>query len=195
MEPIEFEKLHSMFDGMMFDLCVECGGGCEKNTITYFLPGEAEFVSRKLEIPFMNFIDRFCNTFPYKGHKIYGLVGDCHFLDITEGRCRLETRNAKLMLCLAYPAMIGYPGDIRKIFIDDIDCSMAHRVSDEFKKKAFEVLELALEHLPDWWLEFNLEHGWPIYDYELLAALKGRKEISIEELRACAIVRGTEGEQ
>lgn len=44
---IDFEKIHRMFDGLMFDLCSECGGSCEKNTMCTLLPGEAEYVALK----------------------------------------------------------------------------------------------------------------------------------------------------
>jgi hypothetical protein len=71
------------------------------------------------------------------------------------------------------------------VWIDDIDCPMALRVSAEFTRRAFGVLERLREQLPDWWVEFNLEFGWPPYDDAKLTAMKERKVISVEDLRSC----------
>ncbi len=63
---IDFEAIHKTFDGMMLDLCIECDGSCEKNEITVFLPGEIEFVAKKLNLSPNDFIKKFCNTIKFK---------------------------------------------------------------------------------------------------------------------------------
>lgn len=136
-----------------------------------------------------DFIDRFFTTIDYQGHDIHIQYGDCPFLCKVEHTCELEKFNVKLVICLVYPAVLGYPGDMKRIFIDDIDCPKAHRVSDEFRQKAFAVLGLVREQLPDWWLEFNMKHCWPIYHYDKLLELNKKKVISIEELVSCEILR------
>lgn len=85
--------------------------------------------------------------------------------------------------------MLGYPGDMKRIFIDDIDCPLSHRISDEFREKAFAVLKEVRRHVPEWWLEFNMEHCWPIYHYDQLVELSAKRKITIEELRACEVER------
>lgn len=99
----------------------------------------------------------------------------------------LENDNCKPLGCLLYPGCIGHPDDKRRIFIDDVDCPMAHRVGTEFKTKSLGVLELLREQLPDWWLDFNAYSLWWLYDYEKLGQLRDRQYISIEELDRCKI--------
>lgn len=185
MQAIDFERIHQRFDGLMFDLCAECGGGCEQDTLAILFPGEAEYIAGKLGTTANAFIAEHCLTVQYMGHDVQILKGIvCTFLN-AEFRCGLEKFKCKPLQCLVYPAMIGEPGDKNRIFIDHIDCPMAHRVNDEFRQKAFSILEFIKPALPDWWLEFNLEHGWPLYDYAKFAALGDRNEISVEELMQC----------
>jgi len=166
-------------------LCQECGGG-EQEQIFFFMPGEVEYVAGRIAISASEFIDRFCHIIPVGSNTVYLLRGGtCPFLNAAGRTCDLEGNGSKPLSCLTYPAMIGCPGDARRVWIDDIDCPMAHRVSAEFTQKALGLLECLREQLPNWWLEFNLEHGWPPYDYEKLTAMKGRKVISVEDLRHC----------
>jgi len=58
---IDFKKIHDGFDGMMFDLCEECGGQCEKSNLTMLLHGEAEYIAKKLKLNLNDFINKFCN--------------------------------------------------------------------------------------------------------------------------------------
>lgn len=191
MTSIDYEGIHQKFDGLMFDLCSECGGsGCEYNTLGYFMPGEEEYIAGKLEMPVQEFLDRYCTTIKnYQGHDIYILIGFCKFLS-PSFHCQLEIHNCKPLTCLLYPAMIGFPGQPKRVFLDDVDCPMAHLVDDSFKEKAFAILEVLKEQLPEWWLGFNLQHGWPIYHYDRLLELSTKKVVTIEELRACEVDRG-----
>jgi len=139
-----------------------------------------------LGLPLEEFVARHCYRVAYQGHEIHVLFGACSFFD-TEFRCTLEKHECKPLQCLLYPAMIGYPGDKRRIFIDEQDCPMASRVGAQFRDKAFAVCEELAPQLPDWWLEFNLEHCWPLYDFEKLAALDHRKVVSVEDLKRCEL--------
>jgi len=188
--PIDYEGIHQMFDGLMFDLCSECGGsGCEYNTIGVLMPGEAEFIACKLGPTAEEFIERYCNTVSnYQGHDVHTFIGLCKFLSPTY-RCELEAENCKPLTCLFYPAMIGFPGQPKLVFLDDVDCPMAHRVNDSFKERAFAILETLKEQLPEWWLNFNLQHCWPIYHEDKLHRLSEKQVITVEELMGCEVER------
>ena len=116
---INFEKIHNDFDGMMLDLCTECGGKCEQNELTILLPGEEDFISKKLGMTKEDFLEQNCNKLLFKGFDIYILkAGVCPFLN-NEFRCDLEKANCKLVRCLLYPVLIGITElNAPKIFLD-----------------------------------------------------------------------------
>ena len=184
---IDFEVIHKNFDGIMFDLCNECEGQCEKNEITVFLPNEIKFVAQKLNLNLEEFVERFCNTIEFKENKIYILkAGVCPFLD-SEFRCEMEKFNCKLVRCLLYPILIGISENKIKIFVDYKHCPMARRITNNFKNQAFRIYESVKQEIPKWWLEFVSKYDECIYDYSKLKKLRNRKIILMEELEDCII--------
>ena len=188
---IDFEKIHEEFDDMMLNLCTECGGQCEQNEITLLLPGEAEFVAKKLGLTVKEFVEKFCNKIKFKGREVLLLkVGVCPFLN-SEYRCALEKPNCKITRCLLYPVIIGLSEKRPKIFVDYLNCPMAGRVSVDYKKKATEVYEEIKHEIPRWWLEFVSKYDEITYDYTKLEKLRDKKSIFISDLKQCAIKRTT----
>lgn len=183
---IDFEKIHNEFDGMMFDLCDECGGQCEKNNLTLFLPSEAEYIAKKLNLPFENFIKKYCNTVKIsEAECVYILkAGVCPFLD-KKYRCELEKPNCKPVRCMLYPVLIGAPGDKTKIFIDFEECPMAYRLTKKFIKQATKIYQDIKDKIPNYWLEFVSEYDYYIYDYSKLEKLRDKEIITLEELKKC----------
>tara|TARA_Y100000310_G_scaffold342743_1_gene447192 strand:+ start:4277 stop:4837 length:561 start_codon:yes stop_codon:yes gene_type:complete len=182
---IDFEKIHKAFDGTMLDLCTECGGQCEKNEISVFLPGEVEFIANKINFDKQKFVDDFCNIIKFKNHDIHMLkAGVCPFLN-KEYRCELEDNNCKLIHCLMYPILIGIEDNKIKIFVDTKHCPMAHKIQDDFKNHAFNIYESIKNDIPKWWLEFVSKYDECTYDYPKLEKIKDNKIISINELEDC----------
>ena len=104
---IDFESIHKNFNGVMLGLCTACGGSCEKNQITLFLPGEMEFVAGKLGMDLRAFKEKFCNTIVFKGQHIFIMkAGVCPFLNASY-HCELEDSNCKLTRCLLYPVIVS----------------------------------------------------------------------------------------
>jgi len=184
--PINFDSIHSEFDGMMLNLCTECGGKCEKKEITMLLPGEAEFISSAISLSLQEFLDTHCNTLLFKEHEIYILkAGVCPFLD-SEFRCALEKTNSKVVRCLLYPVIIHLsPTGEPEICLDTEFCPMAHRISEDFKTKAFAVYEKIKKDIPMWWLEFVTKYDETYYDYPKLELLRHKKILTLKELEAC----------
>lgn len=183
---IDFEKIHEEFDGMMFDLCEACGGQCEKNNLTLFLPGEVDYVAGKLNLKTKDFIKKYCNTVKLKtDNQIYILkAGTCPFLD-KDFRCELEKPNCKPVRCMLYPILIGAPKDKKKIFIDFEECPMAYRLTPKFIKQATKIYEDIKNRIPKYWLEFVSEYDYYIYDYSKLEKLRDKDIITLEELKKC----------
>jgi len=184
---IDFKQIHKKFDGMILNLCNECGGQCEKNEITVLLPSEVEFIAEKLNLSSQEFIEKFCNIIKFKENNIYMLkAGVCPFLN-KENRCELEKFNCKLIRCLLYPILIGIKEDKIKIFVDYKNCPMAHRITNNFKSQAFEIYESIKQEIPKWWLEFVTKYDECSYDYLGLEKLRNKKVILIDELEDCII--------
>ncbi|MFA6048053.1 MAG: hypothetical protein WC737_04505 [Parcubacteria group bacterium] len=186
--PINFEKIHEEFDGMMFDLCDECGGRCEKNNLSLYLPGEVEFIAGKLKINFKDFVKKYCNLVKIsENSELYiQKAGTCPFLD-NDYRCTLEKPNCKIIRCMLYPVLIGHPTDKFKIFLDYEDCPMANKLTDQFKKQAFKIYEDIRDTIPEYWLEFVSKYDFITYDYSKLEKLRDKEIITPEELEKCAI--------
>jgi Fe-S-cluster containining protein len=185
---IDFEIIHNEFDGMMFDLCEECGGQCEKNNLTLFLPGEAEYIAKKLNIEFKKFIKEYCNIVKIsETESVYILkAGTCPFLD-KNFRCELEKPNCKPVRCMLYPILIGAPENRKNIFIDFEECPMAYKLTKKFIKQATKIYEDIKEKIPAYWLEFVSEYNYYIYDYTKLKKLRNKNIIILEELKKCRI--------
>lgn len=184
---INFEVIHKNFDGMMLDLCVQCGGSCEKNEITMFLPGEAEFASKKLNLSLHDFIEKFCNVIKFKDNDIHILkAGVCPFLD-KKYRCELEEPNCKPLRCLLYPILLGNSENETKIFVDYKNCPMAYRITEDFKTKAITAYESIKDDIPAWWLEFVSKYDEVVYDYNKLEKLRQKRYIKLSELEDCMV--------
>ena len=183
---IKFEDIHQKFDGTL-DLCKECEGQCETNEITVFLPNEIEFISKKLNIDPKKFIDSYCNLIRFKRHNIYILkAGICPFL--YREKCKLEKCNAKLIRCLLYPVLIGILNNKVRIFVDS-QCLMHKKIGKDFRKKAFDIYSTIKKDIPKWWLEFVSEYDECAYDYSKLQKVRGKKQVSLNELRECKLIQ------
>jgi hypothetical protein len=184
---INFEDIHKKFDGTLLDICKECGGRCEKEAITVFLPGEAEFVAKKMCLSLKKFVDKFCNIIKFYGHTIYTpKVGMCPLLD-KKYNCILAKLNCKLIRCSLYPILMDLSKNKIRIFVDFKDCPMSHKINDAFKNQAFKIYEEIKDQIPRWWLEFVSKYDERIYDYKKLEKLRNKKVISLKELRTCVI--------
>lgn len=188
---IDFEKIHKRFNGLMMDLCKECGGLCEKTEITCLLLGEVEFVAKKLNQDVATFVKNNCNIIKYNGNNIYMLkAGVCTFLN-SQHRCVLEESNSKIITCMLYPVSIAVLNDKVEIFVDTKACPMAHKISDNFKKQAFEIYENIKNEIPKWWLEFTSRYYEYTFDYSKLEKLRNKPIITTKELEKCVKLKNT----
>ncbi|OGJ43566.1 hypothetical protein A2974_02165 [Candidatus Peregrinibacteria bacterium RIFCSPLOWO2_01_FULL_48_20] len=184
---IDFESIHKNFNGVMLGLCTACGGSCEKNQITLFLPGEIEFVAGKLGMDLMAFKEKFCNTIVFKGQHIFIMkAGVCPFLNASY-HCELEDSNCKLTRCLLYPVIVSLVNGKAAVYLDEKGCPMTRWVPKEFTAQATEIYEEIKNELPDWWLEFVVKYDEALYDYSKLTRHREKRFIELRELESCMI--------
>jgi len=114
----DFEEIHRNFDGSIPGLCSECGGECERNSIVVLLPGEADFMARKMNMP--DFVEKHCIVVSYRGHEIHLLNKvNCSFLKSFQ--CKLEKYGCKPITCMFYPMpILGEKIDPGKLDSDEI---------------------------------------------------------------------------
>jgi len=183
--PIDFEEVHRRFDGMLLNLCRKCGGFCEKNYLSVFLPGETEYMAHKIKMGKNAFIKKYATTVKKSGRQIHVLkIGLCPFLD-QKYRCRLEKINAKPLSCLFYPIYLSLEGNQKKVYLDKWGCPMADRFSRSYTNKARELLKELKKDIPDWWFKFLREFDDDYYDYGKLHTLRGNSVVSPRELKKC----------
>jgi len=64
---------------------------------------------------------------------------------------------------------------------------MAHKITDDFKNKAFTIYEKIKNDIPLWWLEFVSKYDEVVYDYSKLEKLREKQFIRLKELEKCII--------
>ncbi|MBT9164156.1 MAG: hypothetical protein DDT22_00075 [candidate division WS2 bacterium] len=184
---INYEKAHSLFDGLMINICHACGGICEQNQLAVLLPEEDDYIALKIGVEKKEFLKNYCTTVDFREQKINILkIGVCPFLN-NQFRCELEQFNCKALQCLLYPVLINSSLAQGKAIVDESYCPMAHSVSEEFKHKSWKLLEEIKSNLPQWWLDCSGIIDSYIYDYKKMSDLKNKTTITIEELNNCII--------
>ena len=88
---------------------------------------------------------------------------------------------------MLYPILIGISENKIKIFNDCNGCKMAHKITDDFKNKAFEIYENIKNDIPPYWLEFVSKYDEVVYDYSKLEKFRKKQFIELEALEKCII--------
>ena len=103
----EFERFHNSFKGdnsEIFSICSECQGKCEYAKIGSLLPGEKEYMSKKMSLDLNTFKDLYLDGIQFKGNYIVDVVkmtAPCPFLDKQTYNC--NCKDFKVILCEIYP--------------------------------------------------------------------------------------------
>ena len=130
-----YENFHKMFSGVnenTFKICKECGGACEYNKIGTLLPGEKEYMAKKMGISVFEFEVRYLDILRMDdGTRLYVLkLGKlCPFLNKETKEC--ECRNFKPIFCKVYPVVFTVEAEKINFTIDKW-CKLS-------RKKAFRI--------------------------------------------------------
>ncbi|AKB36247.1 hypothetical protein MSSAC_1657 [Methanosarcina siciliae C2J] len=104
-----YENFHKMFSGSnqnTFNVCKACGGACEHNKIGTLLPGEKEYMAKKIGISVSEFKLRYLDVLEMDdGTLVHVLkLGElCPFLNEETGEC--ECSDFKPIICKIYPVV------------------------------------------------------------------------------------------
>ncbi|MGB9938987.1 YkgJ family cysteine cluster protein [Methanosarcina sp.] len=182
-----YENFHKMFSGNnenTFNICRECGGACEHNKIGTLLPGEEEYMARKMGISISEFKIRYLDLLKMDDGtpiQVLKLGKLCPFLN-EEEVC--ECQNFKPVFCKIYPLVFTVEDEKINFTIDNW-CKLS-------KKKAcrlyFETAIPLLSNLliPIEWLKHVISYDNLCFDYDQLEKCRREKSkyavFSLEEL-------------
>ncbi|MGB9928490.1 MAG: YkgJ family cysteine cluster protein [Methanosarcina sp.] len=102
-----YDSFHKMFRGsnqITFNSCIDCGGECERNKIGTLLPGEKEYMAKKMEINVLEFETQYLDALCMNDGTLIPVLKlgkKCPFLNEENEIC--ECRNFKPVLCKIYP--------------------------------------------------------------------------------------------
>lgn len=183
-----FESFHKMFSGInenTFNTCRKCGGACEHNKIGTLLPGEKEYMAKKLGISTPEFEFRYLDILKLDdGTLLYLLkLGKlCPFLNKANKVC--ECRNFKPIFCKVYPVVFTIEAEKINFTIDNW-CKLS-------QKKAFRIYFesciplLSSLPIPFEWFRFAVSYDNLNFDYDKLQKYRNEKHsfeiFSLEEL-------------
>jgi Fe-S-cluster containining protein len=163
---IDFENFHKKFKGESSigkKLCKECGGMCEKYKVCSLLPGEAEYMASKRNIPLQLFKDKYLDSVDVDGYSvdIIKCFKVCPFSTIGK-TCAIK--DYKPILCLIYPLFITSEREIGL----DTNCRLVDDkdLLDFFNDYGTQLLT-DLE-IPKEWLDAVSKYDEFDYDYDSL---------------------------
>jgi Fe-S-cluster containining protein len=190
-----YESFHKMFSGSnqnTFKICRECGGACEHKKIGTLLPGEKEYIAKKMGISVFEFEVRYLDVLRMDdGTRLSILkVGKvCPFLNKENKEC--GCRNFKPILCKVYP--IVFKVEAEKInFMMDKWCKLS-------RNKAVRIyFETAIPHLsnlpiPTEWFRHVVKYDNLCFEYGKLEKYrKGKNRVAIFSLEELLGLEKTE---
>lgn len=182
-----YEDFHNTFSGInqnTFKICRECGGACEHNKIGTLLPGEEEYMARKMGISASDFKIRYLDLIKMDDGTLVNVLklGKlCPFLNEDEV---CECRNFKPIFCKVYPIVFKIEDEKVNFTIDNW-CKLARK---EACRLYFETAIPLLSNLaiPIEWLRHVTSYDNLCFDYNQLEKYRRGKNkcavFSLEEL-------------
>jgi|GEM_PF-418465 len=170
-----YENFHKMFSGSnqnTFNICKNCGGACEHNKIGTLLPGEKEYMAKKMGISVSEFKFRYLDILKMdNGTLVHVLkLGElCPFLNKETEAC--ECSDFKPIICKIYPLVFTVEAGKVHFTIDNW-CQLSR------KKACRDYFESAIPLLsrlpiPIEWFSHVVSYDDLYFDYEQLR--KSRK--------------------
>jgi uncharacterized protein len=145
---------HDNFEGDTYDACFHCGGKCEKYKIATLMPGEKEYMSKKLGIPIPVLEEKYLSSIntPSGTVDVLKMKDGCNFLD---DQYRCTAIPAKPVNCDSYPIVFYLTKRTVKFEIDKHDCPMVHwreydKAVEAFATKGIDIIK-KLKVPFSWW--------------------------------------------
>jgi Fe-S-cluster containining protein len=173
-----YENFHKMFSGCnqnTFNICRECGGECEHNKIGTLLPGEKEYMAKKMGINVLDFKVRYLDILKMDDETLINVLklGKlCPFLNEETKECKCK--NFKPIFCKIYP--IIFTVDSGKIkFKMDHWCRLSRKKEC---RAYFETAIPLLLRLPvpiEWFIHVTTYDNL-CFDYDRLKNYRNKKD-------------------
>lgn len=187
--PIQmYENFHNIFSGSnqnTLKICRECGGVCEHNKIGTLLPGEEEYMAKKLGISVSEFKIRYLDALKMDDETLIHVLklGKlCPFLSEENNEC--ECRNFKPIFCKIYPVILTLE-DNKINFTIDKWCKLSRKKACRLYFETAIPLLLSLA-IPIEWLRHVISYDNLCFDYDQLKKYRRGKNkyaiFSLEEL-------------
>jgi Fe-S-cluster containining protein len=172
-----YENFHKKFTGSnenTFKTCEECGGACEYNKIGTLLPGEREYIAKKMSLNVSDFKARYLDILKMSDGTLINVLklGKlCPFLNEKSKEC--ECKNFKPIFCKIYPVIFSL--DAGKInFKIDHWCKLSRKKTCRIY---FETAIPLLSNLPIpvQWFKHVVTYDNLCFDYEQLKKYRYKK--------------------
>lgn len=177
-----------MFRGsnqITFNTCMECGGECERNKIGTLLPGEKEYIAKKMGINVLEFETRYLDILRMDDGTLIHVLKlgkSCPFLNEENETC--ECRNFKPVLCKIYPLIFTVQTEKINFKIDNW-CKLSRKKAcrDYFETVIPLLLSLPVSLA---WFRYVASYDNLYFDYDRLERyMQGKSKyaiFSLEEL-------------
>ncbi|AKB72822.1 YkgJ family cysteine cluster protein [Methanosarcina mazei] len=181
-----YEKFHRTFSGSnqnTFNVCNKCGGACEHNKIGTLLPGEKEYMAKKMGMSLSEFKLKYLDVLEMDdGTLIHVLkLGElCPFLNTETELC--ECRDFKPVICKIYPVVFTVESGKVKFSIDDW-CQLSRK---KVCRNYFESVIPLLYRLPVpvEWFRHVVSYDDLYFDYDQLReSRKGKSRYAVFTLK------------
>ena len=173
MTPISIEvfaAFHATFQGDtddIFTICVACGGTCETNLIAPLLPGEAEFMASKMNLPVKRFKDLYLDGILVNG-EVIDVIKCIERCQLLTDHCSCGVRTFKPVTCTLHPLYFERDGENWRWLVDtDCPLSQAPHTRHHFEHNGIQAVNaLQIERT---WYECSYEIFKHYFDYAALA--------------------------
>lgn len=181
-----YENFHRIFSGSnqnTFNVCSKCGGACEHNKIGTLLPGEKEYMAKKMGMSVSEFKLKYLDVLKMDdGTLIHVLkLGElCPFLNRETEVC--ECRDFKPLICKIYPVVFTVEGEKVSFTLDDW-CQLSRKeVCRNYFISAIPLFSRL--PVPVEWFRHVVSYDDLCFDYERLReSRKGKNQYVVFTLR------------
>lgn len=181
-----YENFHRTFSGSnqnTFNICSKCGGACEHNKIGTLLPGEKEYMAKKMGMNLSEFKLKYLDILKMDdGTLIHVLkLGElCPFLNKETEMC--ECRDFKPIICKIYPVVFTVESGNVKFSIDDWCQLSRKKVCRNYFESAIPLLSRL--PVPIEWFRHVVSYDDLYFDYDQLKKYrKGKNKYAVFTLK------------
>jgi Fe-S-cluster containining protein len=181
-----YENFHKIFSGSnqnTFNVCSKCGGACEHNKIGTLLPGEKEYMAKKMGISVSEFKLRYLDILKMDDGTLLHVLklGElCPFLDRETEVC--GCRDFKPLVCKIYPVIFTVE-EGRVNFTLDYWCQLTKKeVCRNYFKSAIPLISRL--PIPFEWFRHVVSYDDLCFDYDQIReSRKGKNQYAVFTLK------------